>query len=256
MGRLAGKVAILTGGASGIGKASALRLAAEGCKVTLTDIDETAGAEVADAITQDGGEAAFIRQDVTDEASWHEAFDATVARFGRLDALVNNAGVALDRLIAETTLADWRRLMSVNLDAVFLGTKLAMEVLPAYGGGAIVNVSSVFGLVGGVRVGAYCASKGGVRLFTKAAAMECASAGTNVRVNSVHPGFIETPMITDVIADSSEPEKLRRVVENYMALRRLGDPADVANAIVYLVSDEAAFVTGAELVIDGGMTAR
>jgi len=254
--RVAGKIAMVTGAASGIGHATAFMLAREGARVIATDVDEDAVGKVAAGIAGEGGEAAGIRLDVTREEDWRAVMDATLERFGGLDVLVNNAGIAFNKSVLETSLNEWRRLMSVNLDGVFLGTRFGIELMARTGGGSIINLSSVYGMVGGIGVAAYCASKGGVRVFTKAAALECAEVGNNVRVNSVHPGFIETPMVNDAIINSPNPEGRRKVIEYQMALKRMGEPADVAAAILYLASDESSFTTGSELVVDGGMTAR
>ncbi|MCP5371416.1 MAG: glucose 1-dehydrogenase [Hyphomicrobiales bacterium] len=254
--RVAGKVALVTGAASGIGFAVAFMLAREGARVVATDIDEEAAKKVAAGIEGEGAEALGLRLDVAREEDWRTAMDETMKRFGRLDVLVNNAGVALAKSVLETSLNEWRGIMSINLDGVFLGTRYGIEAMAPGGGGSIVNMSSVYGMVGGLGVAAYCASKGGVRVFTKAAALECAELNNNVRVNSVHPGFIETSMVNDVIRESANPEALRKGIEYQMALKRMGEPSDVAAAVLYLASDESRFCTGSELVVDGGMLAR
>lgn len=249
--RLVGKVALITGAASGIGRACAFRFAEEGARLALADIDEARLAEVA---TATGGLA--LRLDVAEEADWATAMDALLGRFGQLDILVNNAGIALPGPLLKTSLATWRRQHAVNLDGVFLGTRAAIAIMSQRGtAGSIVNVSSIAGLVGLAFSSAYCSSKGAVRLFTKAVALECAEMRWNIRVNSVHPAFIETPMVTGHIETAAEPARLRRNLENRQPLGRLGQPLDVAEAILYLASDEARFVTGAELTVDGGLTA-
>jgi NAD(P)-dependent dehydrogenase (short-subunit alcohol dehydrogenase family) len=264
MDRVKGKVAIVTGGAGVLGKAQALLLAKEGAKVVVTDIAEAGGKEVVEAIEREGGVAIFLKHDVSNEEDWKKVIDQTVSRFGRLDVLVNNAGVVMNRAIEEMSLSDWRSIMAVNLDGVFLGTKHAVGAMKKSGGGSIVNMSSVAGLVGlGGGSSAYSASKGGVRLFTKASALQLSKAGHgyNIRVNSVHPAFILTPLMESVFR--AEAEKTGRSYEEVVQMRAdwtmlgcLGEPDDAAYAVLYLASDESKFVTGTELVVDGGFTAR
>jgi 3(or 17)beta-hydroxysteroid dehydrogenase len=252
MGRVEGKVALITGGASGLGRASATMLAAEGAKVTIADVNETGGREVAETI---GPAALFVRLDVTDEASWIAAIEQTVEAFGGLDVLVNSAGVGVVKDVEQTTLEEWRFVNSVNLDGVFLGCKHAIGAMKVRGGGSIINLSSVSGLVGGHNLAAYNASKGGVRLLTKSVALHCARAGYNIRCNSVHPTFIDTPMVQEMIAAGRDPNKVRQSLERQIPLGRIGRPDEVASGIVYLASDESSFMTGTEFVLDGGITA-
>jgi 3(or 17)beta-hydroxysteroid dehydrogenase len=254
-GRVAGKVALVTGGASGLGAASARLLAREGACVAVTDLSEEAGQHVTGAITDAGGEAFFIRQDVAIEGEWQHIVAAVLARWGRLDVLVNNAGVAGDNaLVVDTSLAEWRRVLTVNLDAVFLGIKHCVPAMIAGGGGSIINLSSVLGKVGFAGAGAYSASKGGVALLTKSAAIELAT--SNVRVNSIHPGFIDTPMVAQGVASMPDPVAAKRQIEVAHPIGRLGKPTDIAEGVLFLASEAASFMTGAELVIDGGYTAR
>jgi NAD(P)-dependent dehydrogenase (short-subunit alcohol dehydrogenase family) len=253
------KVVAVTGAASGIGRATCLRMAAAGARVLVTDL-ETGGEGVAAGIRAAGGEAAFRRLDVTDEESWRGALEEAVGRWGRLDALVNNAGVSMARGLTETRLSEWRRVMAVNLDGTFLGTRHAVAIMRGRGGGSIVNVSSASGLVGSPGASAYCASKGGVRLLTKAVALECAKDG--IRVNAVLPGAVRTPLWEksewwpDHVARAGSVAAAYRALEGATPLGRMAEPEEVAEAILYLASDASRFVTGAELVVDGGYTAQ
>jgi 3(or 17)beta-hydroxysteroid dehydrogenase len=256
VGRVEGKVAIVTGGALGIGKACAQVLAREGAKVVITDIKEAEGRALAEEITAAGGQARFVRHDVAQEAEWQQVIAATLEAFGRLDILVNNAGIGTSVNIEEETLAGWRRLMSINLDAVFLGTQAAIKTMKATGGGSIVNISSIEGIVGDPSIAAYNASKGGVRLLTKSAALYCAKGGLGIRVNSVHPGYIRTPMIDNALAASPNGQAMYDYLVSLHPVGHLGDPDDIAYGVLYLASDESKFVTGSELVIDGGYTAQ
>ena len=255
MDRVKGKIAIVTGAASGLGRATATLLAREGARVILTDVNQAGGKEAVAEIKSRGGEAAFVRHDVTSESSWTSLMKKVLADYGRLDVAVNNAGVMIVKEVENMTLEEWRRLMSVNLDGVFLGTKHAINAMRKGGGGSIVNISSAVGLIGTFdNTSAYIASKGGVRLFTKAAALECSKAGRdyNIRVNSVHPGIIETPLTAAMLKDP----QLRKNMEINYPIGFPGQPIDVAYGVLYLASDESRFVTGSELVIDGGWTAK
>ena len=260
-GRVQGKVALVTGGASGIGRGCAERLAAEGAVAVITDLQDDKGAEVVAAIEKAGGKAWYLHHDVTDEAAWEDVIAQVKAREGRLDILVNNAGIGIGGSILEMTLTDWRRQTAVNLDGVFLGVKHAIPLMRVSGdGGSIINMSSVAGLKGAATLAGYCATKGGVRLFTKAVAMECANAKDAIRVNSVHPGLIETPIwlsITDTVnPGSNAPPDLDAMSILAVPLGVKGYPEDIANGVLWLASDESRYVTGAELVIDGGLSVR
>lgn len=252
MARVTGKVALVTGAAIGLGRASAILLAREGAKVAVTDVRESEGRTVAEEIIAAGGEAIFIRHDVASEADWDNAVEIAIRRFGGLDVLVNNAGVLFGASIEETSLERWRWLMSINCDGVFLGTRAAIKAMKARGG-SIINLSSIAGIVGFDRLSAYCASKGAVREFTKAAAIENAKA--RIRVNSIHPGGIWTAMLEDLLGKRGDAQAEAAAVAMH-PVGHAGEPDDIANAVLYLASDESKFVTGAELVVDGGYTAQ
>ena len=254
-GRVTGKIAIVSGAAAGIGRATALRLAEEGAKICLGDIDRTGAESCAADIRARGGEAFPLALDVAEEADWRRIINATVERFGGLDILVNNAGIAFAAGLEETTTEQWRRIMAVNVDSVFFGCKFALPAMRESGGGAIVNISSILGLVGSPVQAAYGATKGAVRLFTKGVALECAEAGWNIRVNSVHPAYIRTPMVERYAETWGSLKKGLEALGDLHPIGRVGEAEEVANAVLYLASDEAKFVTGAELLIDGGYTA-
>ena len=257
MARVAGKVAIVTGATSGLGAAAARRLAEEGANVLVTGRDEGRGQAVVDSIAAAGGEARFQPLDVTDEDAWQATVESATAAHGRLDILVNNAGITRAEPIAEVTLETWRRIMAVNADGVFLGTRSAIPAMRRSGGGSIVNMSSVLGIVGTAHLAAYTASKGAVRYFTKCVALECARDGSGIRVNSIHPAFIATPMMDETaIRMFGDADAGRREFGKLHPVGHVGEPGDIANGVVYLASDEAKFVTGTELVIDGGYTAE
>ena len=254
--RLLNKVAIITGGASGLGLATAARFVEEGASVVVTDKDE-------DRLNGAFGNISNIKpldrryQDVTDELGWNNLIEYVLAEYGCLDILVNNAGIVIRGTAEDTTISDWRKTQEVNLDAVFMGTRAAIGAMKP-SGGSIVNISSIEGMVGEATTAAYNASKGGVRIFTKSAALHCASQNYRIRVNSIHPGFIRTPMIDNALAamPPDEVEALLLRMENEIPLGSMGDPEDIANGCLYLASDESKYVTGAELVIDGGYTCR
>ena len=257
MGQVSGKVALVTGGASGIGRATALTLAREGASLMVTDLNQAGADAVAAEITAAGGEARAMQQDTTDESRWQAVISATQAAFGKLDVLVNNAGIAIAGPIETFSLADWRKQQGVNVDGVFLGVKHAFPAMRAAGGGSIINLSSIAGLRGNRSgLGAYSATKGAVRLFTKTAALE--GAKDKIRVNSVHPGIIETP-IWDAILPGGEAGRnsgdLNKRAAASVPTGVLGQPQDIANGILFLASDQSSYMTGSELVIDAGVTA-
>ena len=251
MGRLDGKVALISGGAKGQGAAETRLFVREGAKVVLGDIQDDDGKKVEAEIRAAGGDATYVHLNVTREADWQAAVNTAVERYGKLDVLVNNAGILLRATIEKTTEEEWDRIMAVNAKGVFLGTKWAIPAMRKAGGGSIVNISSTAGLVGSPgQTAAYTATKGAVRLFTKATAIQ--HARENIRCNSVHPGPIVTDMIKDMLTDPAAWEqRLRR-----LPMGRAGTADEVAYGVLYLASDESSYVTGSELVIDGGTTAE
>jgi 3(or 17)beta-hydroxysteroid dehydrogenase len=250
MARVAGKTIIVTGGGSGIGRATAVALAAEGARVIVTDIDDVGGRETARTI---GATATFIRQDTSREEDWRLVLDQVRASHGALHGLVNNAGILgpLRSNLESETLETWRRIQSVNVEGVILGCRHGVPLIRDSGGGAIVNLSSVAGLLATPELFSYGASKGAVRQLTKSVAMHCARKGYKVRCNSVHPGIIMTPMGGALFSDEKAQERARAMVPT----GELGRPEDIAYAILFLISDESRYITGTELVIDGGLTA-
>ena len=260
MGQVDGKIAIVTGGASGIGAACCETLAREGARVVISDIDDTRGTALAQQITAAGNEAVYLRHDVTDEAQWQQLVGDVERRYGRLDIVVANAGIGIMApSIVDMSLADWRRQTAVNLDGVFLSVKYCIPLMRKSGGGSIVMTSSIAGLRGSATLAGYCATKGGVRLFAKAVAMECASRGDGIRVNTVHPGVIDTPIWEKLRPDlvsggRNAPIDIEEVGRRQAPLGRVGKPQDIANGVLFLASDLANYITGTELVIDGGIT--
>jgi NAD(P)-dependent dehydrogenase (short-subunit alcohol dehydrogenase family) len=250
MKRLEGRVALVTGASSGIGAATARRLADEGCSVMLTDVQDELGAGVAQGITDLGARAGYLHLDVSSEHDWQSAVAATLESFGRLDILVNNAGLGDLATIEETSLEDWHRTIAIDQTGVFLGMKTAAAALAESGHGSVVNISSIFGTSGGFGTSpAYHAAKGAVRTLTKNVALHWAASG--VRVNSIHPGFIDTPIL-----DQAKGTEFEQAMIGLTPMGRLGKPEEIAAGVAYLASDDAAFVTGLELYIDGGFIAR
>jgi len=267
MNRLDGKVAFLSGAARGIGGATARLMASAGAKVAIGDVLDERGRQTAKEIEAAGGQALYLSLDVTREASWAAALDGTVKKFGKLDVLVNNAGIFNGKGVEEATIDEWNKLVAVNLTGVVLGTRAALPHLKASGqrsphGAAIVNLASVAGLVGSQLDPLYSLTKGGVTLFTKSTALEFGRKGYRIRVNSIHPGVIDTDMGQQTFVmrakalGTNDTEATRKVSTTMHPIGRLGLADDIAKGIVFLASDDAAFMTGAGLVVDGGYTAQ
>jgi len=255
-GRVAGKIALVTGAASGIGRAAAFTLAREGATVVATDLQPAAG--LVEEIAGEGGQAVVLAHDVTREDDWRRVIAEVRDRFGRLDVLVNNAGIGLSGAVVDMSFDDWKRQMAVNVDGPFLGVKHGLPLMREGGGGSIVNVSSIAGIKASPNVSGYCASKGAVRLFTKSVALECAALKDGVRVNSLHPGIVETPIWDTLIGTGPEGSNARprtKTLAGFTAgavpLGRPGRLDEVVAGILWLASDESSYVTGTELVIDG-----
>jgi NAD(P)-dependent dehydrogenase (short-subunit alcohol dehydrogenase family) len=247
--RLAGKVAIITGAASGLGQATALLFAKEGAKVVIADINEAGGAETAARMKAEGGEAIFVRTDVTSAKDAEAMVKKAVEAYGKLDVLFNNAGIAMRLPVVELPEADWDRCIDINLKGVYLGSKYAIPEMIQNGGGSIINMSSIYGIVGARTRAAYAASKGGVANLTRSMALDYAR--YNIRVNCICPGFVETPLFKGAVKTQEEYQ----AIVNSHPIGRLGRPIDIAYGALYLASDESSFVTGVALPIDGGYTA-
>lgn len=256
MGRMEGKTAVVTGGARGIGKSTCLVLAAEGAAVAVTDILDDEGRQVAQDISAGGGTAQYWHLDTADEELVRTVFEQVEGQFGSIDVLVNNAGISgTNKPTHEVTAEEWSKVMDVNVKGVFLCTKYAIPKMKESGGGSIINLSSIYGIVGGADLPPYHASKGAIRLMTKTDAL--LYAGDGIRVNSVHPGYIWTPLVEKLAEGSDEGvEAFRQKLDRLHPIGHVGEPEDIAYGILYLASDEAKFATGSELVIDGGYTAR
>jgi len=267
MNRVDGKVAIVTGGARGLGAASAKRLAEGGAQVVLTDLREDLGAQTAAEINDAGGRAIFLTQDSSSEEQWIEVVAKTKEHFGGVDILLNNAGIGPGGRIDKMELKDWRHVMGVNVEGVFLCMKHCIPPMRERasqweGGGSIINISSIMGFIGSPGMTAYCTSKGAVRLASKSAALECAKLGFNIRVNSIHPGYMETEGLQSAMramartGGEEAEEAARQEMINDTPIGRLGKPRDIANGVLFLASDDSSFITGTELVIDGGALAQ
>ncbi|MGQ0503407.1 MAG: glucose 1-dehydrogenase [Panacagrimonas sp.] len=250
MGRMQGKVSIVSGAGVGMGRTHAQLLAREGASVVVTDVNETTGAETASLIEKAGGKAIFIRHDVTKASDWEKVCSTAVSKFGKIDTLVNNAGILTLKTLDETTEAEFDLIFNINVKGVFFGMQAVLPGMKIAGAGSIVNISSIYGLVGAPSAAAYEASKGAVRLLTKAGAIDLNK--FNIRVNSVHPGVIATQMTKDLLSD---PE-VKKALLGTTILGRPARPEEVSNAVLFLASDEASFMTGSEMVVDGGYTAQ
>ena len=257
-GRVEEKVAVITGAGSGIGRATATLLAIEGAKVVCADIDLGAAQSSVEMIAEEGGEATALKLDVVDENTWESALDAVLAQYKRLDVLVNNAGISVSKPIVEMTLEDWQKVMAVNLDGIFLGTKYAIASMK--NGGSIINVTSVSGIKPSAGASAYCASKAAIRMFSKTVAVECADAKTGVRVNVVTPGGVKTPMweeqqfFKDLMTEHGGAEEAFVAMAGGAPSHQFFTPKEVAETILYLASDESSHLTGTEIVLDRGHT--
>jgi NAD(P)-dependent dehydrogenase (short-subunit alcohol dehydrogenase family) len=255
MGRAEHKVALVTGAAQGLGAAIANMLASEGACVMLTDINADGAASMAASINSRRAKcAASMHQDVTNEDRWKEVLAATVERFGGLHILVNNAGIGSVGSVEDESLERWHHVHAVDLDSVFLGCKYSIPHIAASGGGSIVNISSISGIIAAHNLAAYNSAKAAVRHLSKSVALHCARAGNNIRCNSVHPVFIDTPILDGMIGDSDRANVLQKLGRQ-VPLGRVGKPDDVAYAVLYLASDESRFVTGSEIRVDGGISA-
>lgn len=256
-GRMQDKVCLITGGARGLGLASAERLLEEGAKLLITDLDAATGESQRDRLRGRGHDIEFCRLDVTSAADWQAALALAQQRWGRLDVLVNNAGIAILGTVETLSFADWQKTLAANLDGVYLGTQQVLPHLKAAGGGAIVNIASIEGLIGEAQLPAYNASKGAVRLLSRSTAIHCARSGYGIRVNSVCPGFAATEMVSNGLA-SLGPEGAQAFAAATLAripMGRFAEPREIANCVLFLASEEASYVTGADLVVDGGFTA-
>lgn len=251
-GRVAGKVALVTGAGSGLGRAIALMLARHGARVAVTDIDAVAAAATADEI---GAAALAFQQDVVDEERWQTVVAEVMAAMGGLHVLVNNAGIGPPGSIEDTSFDMWRTVHSIDLDSVFLGCKYALPAMVESGPGSIVNISSVAGIIADGNVAAYNSAKAGVRHLSKSVALHCCRKGYPIRCNSVHPAFVDTPIL-DQIGAKFSAEEIRAKMARQIPMGRIGRPEEIAYAVLYLASDESSFMTGAEMVLDGGITAR
>lgn len=250
MGRVNGKIALVTGGAMGMGRTHCELLAAEGATVIVTDMNEAEGKATVESIIADGGKAEFHSLNVTVESEWVNVVEKVVASHGQIDVLVNNAGILIVKPLEETTTEEWDRTFDINVKGVFFGTKAVLPAMQKAGGGSIVNISSIYGLVGAPVSAAYQATKGAVRLFTKATAVDYAQ--YNIRVNSVHPGVIDTPMTKDLLHGD---EETRQAILGTTILDRPAQPKEVSYAVLHLASDDSSFMNGSEMVVDGGYTA-
>lgn len=258
MSDLSNKTCIVTGAANGIGRAITLALAGEGANLILTDIDTNAGARLESELTAKQCKARFVAHDVTDEVQWLAVFEQAVSEFGQVDVLVNNAGGGTYNDIESLDLAQWKGIISLNLDSCFIGTQLAVKQMKQNGGGSIINISSVGGLVGSSNLVAYSSAKAGVKLLTKCAALHCGEKQYNIRVNSIHPGLVKTKSGLDMASKATgmSAEEAEAAFATLHPIGRIGLPDEIAQGVLFLASDKSSFMTGSEMVIDGGYTAQ
>ncbi|RLA44518.1 MAG: cyclopentanol dehydrogenase [Gammaproteobacteria bacterium] len=252
MGRVSGKVILVTGGAMGMGRTHCELLAEEGGTVIVTDMNESEGQATADSINNAGGKAEFLPLNVTDDTNWKSVVDQVVTKHGKVDVLVNNAGILIFKAVEETTTEEWDRIFNVNVKGVFFGTKAILPAMKKAGSGSIINISSIYGIVGAPMAAAYQATKGAVRLLTKSTAVDYAQ--YNIRVNSVHPGVIDTAMTKDLL-HGGDKESIKALMGTTI-LNRPAQPREVSYAVLHLASDESSFMNGSEMVVDGGYTAQ
>jgi NAD(P)-dependent dehydrogenase (short-subunit alcohol dehydrogenase family) len=254
--RFAGKVALVTGAASGIGRGCAVAFAREGATVLVSDIQDALGEECVRELAAAGGKAIYRHHNVADEQSWIDIVASIKAQQGKLDILVNNAGIGIGGPITDVSLADWRRQQSINLEGVFLGMKHSLPLMRAGKSGAIVNVSSISGMIGSANFAAYSATKGAVRALTKSVALQCAALKDGIRVNAICPGIVDTPIFKSVEGVKGDGANAEALTKALVPLGRAGKPEDIAGGVLYLASDDASYVTGIELVVDGGVITR
>lgn len=247
-GRVEGKIAFVTGGGSGMGREHALLMAEEGASIIVSDVNEAGGRETVSMINSKGGQGLFINFDVASEAAWQSAVNQAVSTFGRVDILVNNAGIFMMKMMADTTGEELDRMLNINVKGVFYGCKHILPAMQKAGGGSIINISSIYGVIGAPAASAYQASKGAVRILTKSVAVEYAP--YNIRANSIHPGVIRTPMTKDLMAT---PDSEKAILASTI-LRRAAEPREVAYPVLFLASGESSYITGAEIMVDGGYT--
>lgn len=258
MGRIEGKICLITGASSGLGEAAARLLAAEGGRMILTDINTEKGEALASELNGEGREVTFLAHNVTSEEEWRQVFDVLQSKYGRLDVLVNNAGGGTYNDLETLSLSEWRNIISLNLDSTFIGTQLAVKLMKQGDGGSIINMSSVGGLVGSPNLVAYSAAKAGVKLFSKAAAIHCGQQGYNIRINTVHPGLIKTESGMEMASKATgmSPAEAEAAFSAMHPIGRIGKPEEIAAMVLFLASDESSFATGGEFVVDGGYTAQ
>jgi NAD(P)-dependent dehydrogenase (short-subunit alcohol dehydrogenase family) len=262
MSDLKGKIALVTGGASGIGKATVRKLASLGCTTVIADIDLAAGEVLATQLTDEHCKSDYCYLDVCDESTWNDVLKTVMQKYQKLDIMVNSAGITLVKPILETNLSQWQHIMNTNLSSVFLGTKMAMQLMLSEKKGSIINIASAYGMVASAFSSQYCASKAGVINFSKAAALECAQMGTSIRVNCISPSIVDTPIWQktpwwdEKVQQFGSEEKVKEEITQYIPIHRFAQPKEIAAVIAFLASDESSYIVGANVVVDGGFTAQ